>query len=476
MSETVKEKTLLQSLLDCFSASKTMIEYVFEREVNGQKRYELPLTNVVDWWKIIFSKDIVSLSIAPRSHDKQINKDTLSAFVRSIVNDKNKSVVEKNIIPHLEGTRCIDIISGEVSHLEHTIDLGVRAKYSPWVSSSDRLSSEEMKASEEVRIHYDDAVRFLMQLFCGEPYDILLNKYAWLAECIDASELNVEHYSTNQILSVFACALILCLNITEVPEINNNITTYIKSVIVQSDNASEKINSDTMAEPILETNSPTSIRASFSQSQTNKSTKFGLSDKKELSYLRKVEYAKRVMNELEEALNLLRLSKNESEFRKARFGIISAIRKIPQYAEIILNELVNEDDESQDDRSKYDLSKRLQDKLTILVDRYIKLIEKDQSEIEEIDDELISLKWDLLEEAVKGWHITVACLEVTLKREQELLQLANSEIQKENLKKDIRHIRDEYDFYVEGTKEIDIRIDDEIDTYRRGKYTDMSSM
>lgn len=236
MPEVFEEKTLLQSLLDCFASSKTVIKYVIERDLNGHKKYDLPLNNIVEWWKLLFSKNIVALSIAPRSHDKQLSKDALSAFVRYIINDKNKSIVEKNLIPHFKGPHCHDLISGEVSHLEHTIDLGVRAAYSSWDAYSDTLSGEKLKESADVQIHYEDAVRFLMQLFCGAPYEILLDRYSWFAECINTSSPEIDHYSTNQILTIFACALILCLNITEVSEVNANIESYIKSVISLPEN------------------------------------------------------------------------------------------------------------------------------------------------------------------------------------------------------------------------------------------------
>lgn len=231
MPEVFEEKTLLQSLLDCFASSKTVIKYVIERDSNGHKKYDLPLNNVVEWWRLLFSKNIVALSIAPRSHDKQLSKDALSAFVRYIVNDKNKSIVEKNLIPHFKGSHCHDLISGEVSHLGHTIDLGVRAAYSSWDAYSDTLPGEKLKESADVQIHYEDAVRFLMQLFCGAPYEILLARYSWFAECINTSTPAIEHYTTNQVLTIFACALILCLNITEVSEVNANIESYIKTVI-----------------------------------------------------------------------------------------------------------------------------------------------------------------------------------------------------------------------------------------------------
>lgn len=232
MPEKTEGKTLLKSLLDCFSSAKSIIKYVVEHEINGRKRYELPLDNVVEWWKLLFSKNIVALSIAPRSQTKQLSKDTLSSFVRYVINDKNNSVVEKNFIPHFAGPRCRDLISEEVTHLEHTLDLGVRAAHSPWDNYADSISCERMKESSEVQIHYEDALKFLMQLFMGIPYEILLKKYSWFADCISlTSDSKPVEYTSEQIISIFACALILCLNITELPQINDNIEAYIKSVL-----------------------------------------------------------------------------------------------------------------------------------------------------------------------------------------------------------------------------------------------------
>lgn len=229
MPEKNEEMTLLQSLLDCFASSRSMIKYVMEHEVKGHMRYELPLNNVVEWWKLLFSKNLVALSIAPRSHDKKLSKDTLSAFVRHVMNDKNKSVMERNMLPHLGGARYQEMITEEISHLEHTIDLGVRSAHSPWDKFSDSLSGERLKKSEDVQIYYDDAVRFLMELFLGAPYEILLRDYKWFADCV-GNMTGVEDYTQEQILATFACALILCLNVTDSPQINANIESYIRSV------------------------------------------------------------------------------------------------------------------------------------------------------------------------------------------------------------------------------------------------------
>ena len=231
MPDKGKEMTLLQSLLDCFSASKTMIKYVIERERNGHIEYELPLNDIKAWWQLLFSRDLVALSVAPRSHDKQLSKDALSAFVRHTVNDKNKSIVEKNLIPHLKGARCAGLISDEVSHLEHTIDLGVRAANSPWGKYSDSILSAKMKESADIQVYYEDAVRFLMQLFFEVPYKILKTDYSWFADCVDVSKDSAEKYTTTQIITVFACALILCLNVQDDPSINKNIESYISSAL-----------------------------------------------------------------------------------------------------------------------------------------------------------------------------------------------------------------------------------------------------
>lgn len=231
MPKKQEETTLLQSLFDCFASSKTVIRYVFERESDGHVKYTLPLNNVIDTWELVYSKSIVSLSIAPRSHSKKLSKDSLSAFTRHDFNDKNKSIVEKNILPHFSGPKCSDLLSEEVLHLNHTIDLGVRAAQSPWERYADSLPGEKLKGSEEVQIFFDDAVSFLMHLFLGEPYEILSRKYPWFARIVSpAGNPEIQRFSNQQVLSLFACALVLSLNVTDSAQINDNIDAFLRSV------------------------------------------------------------------------------------------------------------------------------------------------------------------------------------------------------------------------------------------------------
>lgn len=240
MPETTKETTLLHSLLECFSSSKTVIRYVIEKDRDGKLVYEVPAENYVEWWPILFSKNLVSLSIAPRSHDKSLSKDALSAFVRKVINDKNKSIFEKNLKPRLAGAKCCDLIVEEVDHLSHTIEMGVRAFHSPYDPYKQEIPAKDLKGADEVQIFISEAIEFLEQLFLGEPFEILSHENNWFVDCIpDLEKDESRHFTKKQILSMLACALIISLNITNQPEINDNVMNYISEVFSDKPKAPE---------------------------------------------------------------------------------------------------------------------------------------------------------------------------------------------------------------------------------------------
>lgn len=203
--------------------------------------------------------------------------------------------------------------------------------------------------------------------------------------------------------------------------------------------------------------------------------KLDFSEAKDITYLRRVENAKRVMAELNNGFELLRSSKSINDFQKARFMIASAIEKCPSHAEIIME--LDPDDDT--DNSVCELgwekaSDRLKKKLSSLVDRYSALVEKDLSELGSVDPDLELLKLNYLM-YIQEWHLTLSFLEETLKREQEGIRIAASQIQKEYLQKAIRSIESSLDFYYrEKDREETMRIDDEVDAYRRKADKDLA--
>lgn len=202
---------------------------------------------------------------------------------------------------------------------------------------------------------------------------------------------------------------------------------------------------------------------------------FDFSKSKDLAYLRKVERAKRIMTDLNEALELMKEATSVNDFQKARFQIVRAIEKCPSYAEIILATYRDEEEGELLENGWDEISDKLKRKLILLIEHYNALVEKDLSEIGEIDSDLALIKLDFLL-YLQDWHLTVAFLEETLKREQEGLRLAESQIQKEYLQRNIRYTESRLEYSHQGDKEDDMKIDDRVDAYRLSVANNITSV
>ena len=241
MPSEKKEVTLLKTLIDCFSSSKTLIRYVVRKEKGNKVIYELPNENLVEWWKLLYSRAIVSLSIAPKSNNKQLSKDALSSFANKKNNSKNTNILKTNIIPHLSCSKCEDLICEEIEHLAQTIELGVRAKHSPIDRYSKSISPNLLKPASEVEIFIEEAIEFLYQLFMESPYEILSEENPWFVAPITSTKTSEEkNISQEQVLALYASALVLGLNVDDLPDINGNIEKFIKSVFEKSDPKNDK--------------------------------------------------------------------------------------------------------------------------------------------------------------------------------------------------------------------------------------------
>ena len=238
MSKNEDNNTLLKALLDCFKASQPIIKFV---NVGKEQVFMPEKTDIIEWWKILFCKNIIALSIAPGSHDKALSKDALSVIVNHKVNSKNKSIVYNNFIPYLKGEECQRLIKEEITHLANTIDIGVRAAHSPWPNYTESIPLKSLKKSDEVQIFYDQAIRFLMQRFMDVPYEILVDGNNWFANAIVFdSESKKTQYTNDQALSILACALILGLNLTDLSIINKKIERFLLSSVDSNDSEGGK--------------------------------------------------------------------------------------------------------------------------------------------------------------------------------------------------------------------------------------------
>ena len=461
-----KKVTLLKSLMKCFSASKSDICYVVK---NGNK-YCMPPENVVEWWKLLYCKNIVALSIAPQSHNRQLSQDALSAFVRKVVNDKNKNIVETNLNPRLmRSSKCTELIIEEIEHLGETIELGVRAKHSPCDKYTHEIRENELKSLTDVKIFMDEAIEFLEHLFFATPFGIIKQENSWFVNSIPKLEKEKgEHYTKEQVLMMLACALILGLNVNDLPQINSNIKEFIVSTF------SDKGKGTADAIPNKEKSQGKPTEECKSEINTP-IVSFDFSKSKDLAYLRKVERAKRIMTDLNEALELMKEATSVNDFQKARFQIVRAIEKCPSYAEIILATYSDEEEGELLENGWDVISDKLKRKLILLIEHYNALVEKDLSEIGEIDSDLALIKLDFLL-YLQDWHLTVAFLEETLKREQEGLRLAESQIQKEYLQRTIRYTESRLEYSHKGDKEDDMKIDDRVDAYRLSVANNITSV
>lgn len=195
---------------------------------------------------------------------------------------------------------------------------------------------------------------------------------------------------------------------------------------------------------------------------------------RDLTYMRKVERAKRTMTELNDALKLMKEAETVEAFQKARFRIADAIEKCPSYAEIILEVYGDENEGTELLEKKWQkISDKLKRELVKLIKHYSSLIEKEIFEIETVDPDLAMVKLEFLE-YLKDFHLTVAILEETLKREQERLRSTESQIQKEYLQRTIRKTEYRFDCSRERDREEDMVIDDMVDAYTHRDANDIT--
>jgi len=197
------------------------------------------------------------------------------------------------------------------------------------------------------------------------------------------------------------------------------------------------------------------------------------SNARNLAYTRKIERAKRVIEELTQAFEALVVAQSENDVEIARVKIINSIRQCPTYAYFILELL--EDDNSDDVVLSLpwdEVSIKLKAELIGMIDHYERTLERNLSEGLGDNPEIESIKIDLLLGFREGWHIMVSFLEETLRREQENLRLAESQLQKEFVQNLIKKTELKLDLARDRAVEEDRTFDTAMISYRQTSSID----
>ena len=208
-----KEPTMMDFLLSSFKASRSYIPFVVEKD--SQYYQNPPSDDVIQWWKLLFCKSIVTLSISPNSRSRELNKDVLSSFVRGICNSKNSTVV-RQLRSYLESKDCQSLIEEEFNHLKAVIEQSVCAGQSRWEdyyhTGEKLLKKQDLKDLSQVTPFLNKALDHLWEIFsnapCSQPlqqdrYQRLLN----LRQSIPDDQIR------QSVLKLYSCAMILALNV-----------------------------------------------------------------------------------------------------------------------------------------------------------------------------------------------------------------------------------------------------------------------
>lgn len=245
MDQKEKLESLLDALLRYFEDFNAQTPY-YETSADG-KRY-VPVIqgdnrSILAFWELLFCREIRALSIAPRSRSKSLNKDALGALRRNVINDKSKSIIQRNLIPHFSNSRGPEVMEAQKNHLLDIIERSIRAKYSKKTKDPRRPEDHfiweyDLKKKEEITVYLYRLIDLLRESFEGEPASLLDKRYHWFYQMIaQAIEEGIEDdVSEERFFAILSAALVLSLNFVQNPGVNERIQEFLMRYLVPREN------------------------------------------------------------------------------------------------------------------------------------------------------------------------------------------------------------------------------------------------
>ena len=442
--ENMANESLLNALLECFE--KLDIDYVENVTIDGEDGYQIiSNSDIVTIWETYFCSAMVKLSTSPRSHSATLNPDVLRTWRRGEVNDKTKNTLRKKYIPNISATNGYTYIDAQKEHIISFLELAICASESEPDFDKRSINNEKYwykkKLIERDRILPNIYSKFgmLKELFEDVPIHIIANRddIRWFSDTITDKMPEVDNDEAERLFAaVFAAAMVLSLNIKkaeEIPEnesasVDNRIKEYLERLVDDStkrtEDAPKREQSDEAEE--VKRNVLRIFRSGNNDVEIKKAELIG-------------------------AFDSLRQAKNENLILESMIRIKRTIGKCFVSAEDFFRNLPD-DDSDELSRGWIECAYQLKDMITEIVAYYRVVLERDLLLQESNEQEMTSLKIDILDNAVEI-YIILGFLEAQLKKESEELNRSAGIIEKvqqiqfkiRKTKMDLSNIRREND-------------------------------
>ena len=441
-------ESLLNALLECFE--KLDINFLEEVTIDGEDGYrKITNSDVVTVWETYFCSAVVKLSVSPRRNDASPNPDALRAWRRGKVNDKTKSTLRKKYIPNISAKNGYTYIDAQKEHIIHFLELAICAEESTWdidkksIYNEKYLFKKKLIERENILPYIYSKFAVLKELFEGTPIQIIDSRddIRWFSDTVANKIPEIDNdENERKFAAVFAAAMLLSLNIKDEKEIPITESTSVDERIKEYLN---RLFGDEPKNPkgLQQGGSPASKESKFSILRNSKSENEDAETKK---------------SELIGAFDSLKLAKNENGILESMIRIKRSIDKCFLSAEDLIR-ILPDDDLEELSRGWIECAYRLKDMITEMVAYYRVVLERDLLTQDSHDQELTSLKMDILDTSVEI-YIILGFLEAQLKNEFEELNRSAGKIEKEQIrfrirktKMDLTDIRRQYD-----SAEIDI--------------------
>ncbi len=419
--ENMATESLLNALLECFE--KLDIDYLEKVTIDGEDGYQIISNNdIVTIWETYFCSAMVKLSTSPRSHSANLNPDVLRTWRRGEVNDKTKNTLRRKYIPNISATNGYAYIDAQKEHIISFLELAICASESEPDFDKRSINNEKYwykrKLIERDRILPNIYSKFgmLKELFEDVPIHIIANRddIKWFSDTITDKIPEVDNDEAERLFAaVFAAAMILSLNIKNAKEIPQNESASVDERIKEYLNRlfgenSKKSGNPKKGEPLDETKEIEQVVSRIFRSSNND-----------------VETKKA---ELISAFDSLRQAKNENLMLESMIRIKRTIGKCFVSAEDFFRNLPD-DDSDELSRGWIECAYRLKDMITETVAYYRVVLERDLLLQESNEQEITTLKIDIIDNAVEI-YIILGFLEAQLKKESEELNRSAGIIEK----------------------------------------------